>query len=153
MGNRCLLFIGRTWDDNNKQKKIVLNNNAVRRSWVYINRDAIMKENEKETAEKIDETFLILFEELTSSLIMSVKDFFDRFEHTLKTRTQIQDVLGIIFSSHLSSLKFWSEKISDSANNEGLKNKLDKIISDIENVISSQSGATIHKNGEKNGKQ
>lgn len=105
-----------------------------------------MKENKEETTEKMDETFFILFEELTTSLVMSVQSFFKKFEHTLKNRTDLTDVLGILFSCHFSSLNFWIQKIGILSGSEELKNKLEELMVSIENTIGPNSDIKVIKN-------
>jgi len=105
-----------------------------------------MKENKKEEKEqKVNEMFKILFEELTFSLINSGKGFFSKFENTLRKKTEFEDMLGILVSSHVSALNFWVGMFIDSSNDQNTKNKLKHIISSIEKALSELPNATVIK--------
>ena len=105
----------------------------------------------KQTEKKPSETFEILFEELTTLLIMSGKDFFKKFENTLKSRIEFGDLVGILVSAHISSLNFWFEKLIAGHGTEEIKTTLRTLISAVETALSSIDGAYIIKNKAENG--
>jgi len=99
---------------------------------------------------KVSETFEILFNELTSLLVMSGKGFFQKFKHTIRTKGKNEDLVGILVSAHVSALNFWIGKFIDSAEeskNEEFKNELIKIMGSVTESLSKLDGATLIKDG------
>jgi len=98
---------------------------------------------EDNNGQKVSEAFKILLDELCISLLEATQEFFCKFENTLKLKLWKGEVLGILFSSHLSVLNYWAEKFIESTDDKETKEKIKKLMDAIQNGASSQENVTI----------